>query len=216
LWASLIAQIRPVVRVLTVAVVVGSVFGPLDLAGQVNTPYPLANLFNSPAIWAAAAFLFGLTTQRRTQAVVGAIVMEVVAVVSYYVAAVVFRGSDSSIIVSRTSAIWILLGIGAGIIFGFAGVAAHDQSVFVRAVGNGLLPGVFLAEGSHQLVRHLTTIEGTQPDDLVGIAILMTLLAGLTLVWRLRTGSFADRVQTICVTLAVALLGFAAYRVLLG
>ena len=48
------------------------------------------------------------------QGVLGAIVMEVVAVMAYYLADVVVRGSDASILVSATALAWVVLGIGAG------------------------------------------------------------------------------------------------------
>lgn len=47
---------RPPRVTLGVAIVVGLMFGPLDLAGQVNAPYPFANLFNSPAYRVFPAF----------------------------------------------------------------------------------------------------------------------------------------------------------------
>ena len=201
-------------RVAFVAVAVGALVGPLDLAGQVQAPYPLANLFNSPAVWAAAAYGFGIWAQSRMRAVIGAILMEVVAVISYYVADVVVRGSDSSIIFSTTALAWIVLGIGAGALFGAAGSTVDDPSRVLRAVGNGLLPGVFLAEGSHQMIRYLTTDADSRPDDLVSMAILMTVLAAAALIWRLRGRTSADRVPTLGVTLALAAVGGVAYALL--
>ena len=63
------------VAVLLTATVAGALLGPLDLAGQVHSPYPYANLFNSPAVWAAAAFVFGRWATGVVPAVVGAIVV---------------------------------------------------------------------------------------------------------------------------------------------
>ena len=98
------ASVRSTLHCILVAVVVGALLGPFVLAGQVHAPYPLANLFNSPAVWAAAAFGFGVWAQSRMRAaVVGAIVMEVVAVMAYYLADVLVRGSDASILVSTTA-----------------------------------------------------------------------------------------------------------------
>jgi Family of unknown function (DUF6518) len=201
-------------RIVLIAVTVGALFGPLDLAGQVHAPYPFANLFNSPAVWAAAAFGFGMWARGRKRAVFGAIMMEVVAVIFYYIADVVVRGSNSSIIVSTTALAWIVLGIGAGAIFGAAGATVDDQSRVRRAVGNGLLPGVFLAEGSHQMIRHLTTDADSRPDDLVSIAILMTALAAFALIWLLHRQPSADRARTLGVTFAVAAVGGVAYALL--
>ena len=107
----------------------------------------------------------------------GASVMEVVAVMAYYLADVVVRGSDASIVVSRTALVWVVLGIGAGAIFGAAGAAVDDPSSVLRAVGIALLPAVFLAEASHQMIRHLTTDADSRPDDLMSTALLLTALA---------------------------------------
>ena len=56
----------------------GALIGPLDLAGQVHSPYPYANVFNSPAVWAAAVFVFGRWATDVVPALVGAIVVMVV------------------------------------------------------------------------------------------------------------------------------------------
>ena len=45
--------------VLVIATVAGALLGPLDPTGQVHSPCPYAKLFNSLAVWAAAAFMFG-------------------------------------------------------------------------------------------------------------------------------------------------------------
>ena len=58
-----------------VALVAGLLLGPLDLAGQVHSPYPYANLFNSPAVWAAAALVFGRWATNLVPAIVGAVVV---------------------------------------------------------------------------------------------------------------------------------------------
>lgn len=71
---------RPLRVTLAVAIAVGLIFGPLDLAGQVNAPYPFANLFNSPAVWAGAAFVLGMWARQPKAALVAAAVMEIVAV----------------------------------------------------------------------------------------------------------------------------------------
>lgn len=203
-------------RALVVGGAGGALFGPLDLAGQVHAPYPLANLFNSPAIWAAAAFGYGVWARTRARAVVGACVLEVVAVMAYYVADVAVRGSDSSILVSTTAVAWVVLGIGAGVVFGAAGAAVDDPSHTVRAVGTGLLPGVFLSEAAHQTIRHLTTDAGGRPDDLISTAAMMTVLAIAALVGLLRGRSAIERARTLGVTVALAAAGSIAYAVLTG
>ena len=207
---------RSTLHCVLVAVACGALFGPFVLAGQVHAPYPLANLFNSPAVWAAAAFGFGVWAQSRMRAVLGASVMEVVAVMAYYLADVVVRGSDASIVVSRTALVWVVLGIGAGAIFGAAGAAVDDPSSGLRAVGIALLPAVFLAEASHQMIRHLTTDADSRPDDLMSTALLLTALAAAALIWQLRGRASAEKARTLGVTLAVAAVGSGTYAVLTG
>lgn len=207
---------RSTLRCVVVAVVAGCLLGPLDLAGQVHAPYPFANLFNSPAVWAAAAFAFGVWAKRRRPSVLGAIVMEVVAVVAYYLADVVVRGSDASILVSNTAILWVLLGVGAGMVFGTAGAMVDDASNVLRAAGNALLPAVFLAEASHQVIRQSTTDADGRPDDLVGFAILLAILAVVALVWRLHGRATAEVMRTLVMSCAVAAVGGLAYAVLTG
>lgn len=199
-----------------VAVAAGALFGPLVLAGQVNAPYPLANLFNSPAVWAAAAFGFGVWAQRRMRAVFGAILMEVTAVMAYYIADVVVRNSQASIIVSTTALAWVVLGIGAGVIFGTAGAAVNDPSRLRRAVGTALLPAVFLAEASHQMIRHVTTDPAGRPHDLISISIMMAALAATALIWLLHGRTSAERAYTFGLAVAVAAVGSVAYAILTG
>lgn len=143
----------------------------------------------------------------------GAIVLEVVAVVAYYVADAVFRGSNTSNIVSTTALAWVVLGIGAGMVFGAAGAAVHDSSRAVRVFGSALLPGVFLAEASHQVIRHLTSDADSRPDDLIGFAIVLTALAAGALIWLLRGRTAADRAYVLGVTFALAAVGNVAYEV---
>jgi hypothetical protein len=211
------ASVRSTLHFILVAVVVGALLGPFVLAGQVHAPYPLANLFNSPAVWAAAAFGFGVWAQSRMRAaVLGAIVMEVVAVMAYYLADVMVRGSDASILVSTTALAWVVLSIGAGAIFGAAGAAVDHPSNVIRAIGIALLPAVFLAEAAHQMIRHLTTDADSRPDDLVSTAILLAALAAAALIWQLHGRSSAEWVRTLGVTLAVAAVGSVTYAVLAG
>jgi Family of unknown function (DUF6518) len=197
-----------------VAVASGALFGPVVLAGQVHTPYPLANLFNSPAVWAAAAFGFGIWARSRMRAVLGAIAMEVIAVTGYYIAAVLVGKSEASIIVSTTALAWCALGIGAGAIFGTAGAAVNDPSRVLRIVGSALLPAVFLAEASSQAIRYVTTDPAGRPNDLASTSIMLTALAAAALFWLLRSRASVERVYTLGLTVAIAAVGSVAYAIL--
>jgi hypothetical protein len=94
-----------------VAVVAGFVLGPLDLWGQVNTSYPWAHLFNSPAVWTAAAFAYGRWVRELPAAAVGAVIVLVVGVEAYYLADVldcslwVIPGTASTIVASASTAV---------------------------------------------------------------------------------------------------------------
>jgi Family of unknown function (DUF6518) len=205
---------RSSLQCLVVAIVAGALFGPIVLAGQVHTPYPLANLFNSPAVWAAAAFGFGMWARSKIRAVLGAIVMEVVAVMAYYLASVLVGSSGASIMVSATALAWCALGIGAGVIFGTAGAAVDDPSKMLRAVGTALLPAVFFAEASNQVVRYVTTDPAGRPDDLISTSIMLTALAAAALIWLLRGRASVERAYTLGLTVAVASVGSIGYSVL--
>jgi len=70
-----------------VAFVAGVLLGVGDLLLQRNLPYPWANLANSSAVWAVAAFALGRWLRRdwRRSGVAG-VTMLVVAVEAYYAA----------------------------------------------------------------------------------------------------------------------------------
>lgn len=199
---------------MAVAVVVGVVFGPLDLAGQIHTPYPFANLFNSPAVWAAVAFGFGVWAHDPSRSVVGAIVAMVVAVESYYIADVVVRGSDVSVLTSTTAMVWLVLGVGAGLVFGGAGGMVRDDVRWRRILALALLPAVFASEAAYQVIEHLTTDANQGRDDAVQFAVLLALCAAASLVVTLRLGQRRDRAAVVATTLALTVLGTVAYVIL--
>ena len=167
----------PVRRWLPVAIVAGALVGPLDLWGQVVSPYPWANLFNSPAVWAAAAFAYGRWARDRVAAPVGATVLLVVAVEAYYLADVVFRGADQGNLTSSTAAVWVFAGIVAGLVFGTAGAWAARRDGWMAVVGRAALPAVFAAEAVHNLLRVANEPADGRPDDLGSFAAILAVLA---------------------------------------
>ena len=81
-----------------VAPIAGLLLGFLDFAWIKYVPYPLGGLGNSTAVWAVAAFL--LTRRSRWSlpaSVLGAVVMLVVAVPAYYLAAALLQNDELSI-----------------------------------------------------------------------------------------------------------------------
>ena len=88
----------PLVAALLISVVAGLVLGVADLVGQLNLPYPWAELANSAAVWSLAAFVLGwvLRLEAGPSAVCGALFL-VIAVEAYYLATIVALGDSTRI-----------------------------------------------------------------------------------------------------------------------
>src|SRR5689334_19624343 len=110
-------------RAALTAVVCGVLLGVADLLLQRILPYPWANLANSPAVWALGAFGIGrwLGAGRWWRSALAGIVLLVVAVEAYYLAAVVVLDDAAGNLWSPTARIWLALGVLAGGLFGAAG-----------------------------------------------------------------------------------------------
>lgn len=176
------ASTAPAVRPWGVAFVAGLVLGPLDLWGQVVTPYPWAHLFNSPVVWAAAAFTYGRWARRRVVAALGAAIVLVVAVETYYLADVIVRGADRGNLTSPTAMVWLLTGVVAGVCFGLAGAWAAQPSGWRAVLGRFVLPVAFGAEAVRNLVRVVREPADGRPDGLGQFAVLLAVLGVLALV----------------------------------
>lgn len=189
------------VGVIGTSAVIGVLFGPLDLAGQVHTPYPYANLFNSPAVWAAVAFFIGRWVGRVAPAVVGAVVGLAIAVESYYAADIVFRGADTSNLWSGVAMVWLALAVGAGVVFGTAGALSTRAGTWTAAVTAAVLPAVFLAEAAHEATT------SREANWMVLLAVVATAMTW----WLLRRADRATIARTILCIAGWTLLGFIAY-----
>ena len=187
--------------VLVVALVAGVLLGPLDLAGQVHSPYPYANLFNSPAVWAAAAFVFGRWAVDLVPAVVGAVAVMVVGVETYYVTDVLVRDANVSNLWSSVAFVWLVLGIGAGVSFGAAGALSTRAGSWVGAAASATLPAVFLAEAAHEAA--------TSRD--AGWIVLLIVAAVATTLWLLRRADRTSIVRTMLCVAGWSVAGFVAY-----
>ena len=207
---------RPARVTLGVAVAVGLMFGPLDLAGQVDAPYPFANLFNSPAVWAAAAFVVGMWAKAPKVALVSAVVMEVIAVEAYYAADVVLRGADRSSLTSTTALAWLVLGVAAGVIFGTAGAHAQGGVRSVRIVARALLPAVFISEAAHEFLRHDARRADQRADDLLAFGVLLGLVAAVALACMLVTARRCDRGRIVGAVIVLSAIGTVGYAVVAG
>lgn len=187
--------------VLVTATVVGALIGPLDLAGQVHSPYPYANLFNSPAVWAAAAFILGRWATDLVPAVVGAVVVMVVGVETYYAADVLVRGANTSNLWSTVAFVWLALGIGAGVCFGAAGALSTRIGTWTGAAASATLPAVFVSEAAH---------EATTSRD-VGWIVLLIVVAAVTTLWLLRRADRTSVERTMLCLAVWSVVGFVAY-----
>ncbi len=193
-----------------VAVIAGLLLGPLDLWGQVNTPYPWAHLFNSPAVWAAAAFAYGRWVRKLPAAAVGAVIVLVVGVEAYYLADVLVRDASRSNLMSTTALVWLVAGVVAGVVFGVAGSWAPETSGWHAVLGRAALPAIFGAEAVHNLVRLANEPADGRPEDLGQFAVLLALLSVAALVATTRGTDRRTVVQVIVATaIAASVVGAA-------
>jgi hypothetical protein len=200
-WGQTDKRARRWVAVLVTATLAGALLGPLDLAGQVHSPYPYANLFNSPAVWAAAAFVFGRWTTDVVPAVVGAIVVMVVGVETYYATDVLVRGANTSNLWSTVALVWLVLGVGAGVSFGAAGALSARIRAWAGSAASATLPAVFVSEAAHEAI--------TSGD--VGWIVLVIAIAAATTLWLLWRADRTSVQRTMLCLAAWSALGFVAY-----
>lgn len=198
-----------------VAVVAGLVLGPLDLYGQVDVPYPWANLFNSPAVWAAAAFAFGWWKRESPSAAIGAVIVMVVGVEAYYLADVLVRGADRGNLMSSTAAVWLAAGVVAGVVFGTAGGWGTATTGWRAELGRASLPAVVGAEAVHNTIRVATESADARPDDLGQFAAILAVLAVAVLVVLVRGAERRTVTRIVLMAVVAALvIGAAASAVL--
>jgi Family of unknown function (DUF6518) len=165
-------------RALLVAVVVGVLVGIGDLLLQKWLPYPWANLANSGAVWAVAAFIIGRWVGGGWQrpAVAGAVLL-IVAVESYYVAAAIVQHDNLANAWSSAAAIWVALGVVAGAVFGIAGAWSRSAHRPRRLLGFAAVAAVFVGEALLQLGRSTNADEATNHRDLLLTASIEVALA---------------------------------------
>jgi hypothetical protein len=163
-----------VVGVLLAAVVVGVLFGVVDLIGQLELPAPWFEIANSMAVWAVAAFLFGraVRTGIGTAAVSGALMLTV-AVETYYLAAALALDDSIDNLTSRSTVIWMVLGVLAGAAFGAAGAVTRRSETLYAAPAAALGASVLFAEA-------ITMRDGWSVliDVLLGVLVLAVSVSG--------------------------------------
>ncbi|QLQ35531.2 DUF6518 family protein [Micromonospora robiginosa] len=176
-----------------VAPVAGFLLGFLDFVWITRVPYPFAELGNSTATWAVAAFALGWWVRVGVvRAAVAAVVLLVVAVPAYYLAAALLQGDDPAVIVAPTSLLWMASGVLAGVVFGVAGVWARTTG-WRQVVATALPVAVFVEEALRFVGRARTGYPGAWWNVVIdlGLAALLLELVGRTLRVRLLAAAVA-------------------------
>ncbi|MBB2947768.1 hypothetical protein FB565_007539 [Actinoplanes lutulentus] len=179
-------------RVAVVAPVAGFLLGFLDFVWIKFLPSPLADLGNSLATWAVAAFLltwFG--RWRLPMAILGAVVCLVVAVPSYYLAAAFIQNDDWRNLYDVNAFLWMGFGVVAGVVFGGGGVLARSGGP-LRLPALALPGSVLFAEGAVNLLR--LGNPDYETGDLLAYAALVIVLGLVVTVLLAR--SWRDRLLT--------------------
>jgi uncharacterized protein DUF6518 len=178
--------------------------GGLDLLLQKILPYPWANLANSSAVWAIAAWALGrwVGTPRWLAAAAGATLL-VLAVPSYYLAATIFLNDDLTMIGQPAALLWMAFGLLAGVVFGFGGSLALSAG-WQRIVGIALPGAVLFAEA---LARVAARNDADQRQTAIieaALGVIIVMALGRTL---------RGRLLAILATVPWALVGFVAFWV---
>jgi len=209
--------------IVTVAIVGGLLLGPIDLLAQRTLPYPWANLANSSAVWAIAAFGIGawVRTGRWRPAIAG-VVLLLVAVESYYLAATLIQKDDLSNLWSFTTLMWLLFGVLAGTVFGTAGGWSRHENRWLRVIGVALPGAVLLAEAgilvyrsgvlvhrSGVLVHRSGGLDAAYRTDSLQTAAIEAALGILLLIVLGRTAR--GRIEGLAAAVPLALIGVGGF-----
>jgi hypothetical protein len=183
--------------VLIVAPVAGLLLGFLDFVWIKFVPFPFGGLGNSMAVWAVAAFLLTWRSRRGLwPSVAGGVVLLVVAVPAYYVAAWLIQHDDLADVYAAYAVRWMAMAVPAGALFGAAGHLARTPGRLGRAAS--ALPGAVLFAEAAISVRRI----GAPDYGVAGpleLAILLVLL-----------GIVVSR-RSLPLTVPFAALGFALF-----
>ncbi len=188
--------------------VAGFLLGFLDFVWIKWVPFPFAELGNSTATWAVAAFALGWWIRSgAVRSAVAASVLLIVAVPSYYLAATMLQGDDLAVIWSPTSIVWMAFGVVAGVVFGVAGIWARTEG-WRHVVGTALPVAVFVEEALRFALK-----SGSYPGAWWNVAIDLALAALLVV---LIGRSARVRLLAAAVALPVAALGAVTFAAVAG
>ncbi|MFD0782465.1 DUF6518 family protein [Micromonospora azadirachtae] len=181
----MLPAVHPDQRTTALAAVAGGILlGVLDFLWITSVPYPFAELGNSTATWAVAAFAFGYWVRSaRVRPALAAAVLLVVAVPSYYLAAALIQGDALAVLWQPSSLFWMFLGVLAGVVFGTGGAWVRKTG-WRQIVGIALPAAVFFEEAARFARR---TNDPNYPSGYwwnvaidVALAVLIVALIGRT------------------------------------
>ena len=179
------------------AVLAGVAIGCLTLLGQSVLGPGWHRLTNSGAVWSLVAFAVGTRAASDRQAAVAGLATLILAVASYYAAAVLFVDAG---VAPRSLVIWGVTACVAGPVFGLAGRWWRvETSARRRVAALCVLGAVFVAEGLWSLLR----IPGDEPAATVEIVVGVLVPAALA-----RTGRERISVLAWLAPISILILGF--------
>ena len=181
----------------------GLLLGVADFVWIKYVPYPFGGMGNSLAVWAVAGFLFTYHTRWGwAKGVAAAVVMLVVAVPSYYLAATVIQDDDIANTYNAVALMWMGTAVIAGVVFGGAGIVARQPGPW-QTVATAMPAAVMFAEAALLARRIGDPSYGTEPvwPALLDVAIGVLLTVVVARTWR-------RRVVALLLAVPVAVLGF--------
>ncbi len=185
--------------------VCGLLLGAVDFALQRVLPYPWADLANSGAVWAVAAFGMGLWVRFPWwRSALAATVLLVLGVPAYNLTAWQWQHDNVANLWAASSLVWMVLGLVAGVVFGVAG--AFATATGWRGMVAVALPGAVLFAEALLLLRRVPR----RTDD-VWTAVI-ELVLGLLIIGLVARGN-RQRVAALAAAIPLAALGFAAFLV---
>lgn len=200
---------RPLLLILAVAIVAGAALGAVDLIAQRELPYPWANLANSSAVWAVGAFAIGAWVRAgRWQPAVAGVVLLVVAVEAYYLAATLIQNDNLANLWAPTSLVWMAFGVLTGAVFGTFGAWSRSVTSWRASAGLAALGAVLFAEAG-VLLRRLSSMEAQYRADGLATAVI-TAVIGLMLIVLLGR-SWKRRAMALTLAVPLAAVGFAGF-----
>ena len=191
-----------------ITIVAAFALGAVDLLLQKSLPYPWANLANSSAVWAVAAFGLGCWVRSPWwRAAAAGVVLLVLAVPSYYLTATLVQNDAIANVWAPSSLLWMVFGALAGAVFGTAGAWARTTG-WRQVVGIALPGAVLFAEG---LVAVQRDGDADYRRDNLWIGLIDLALGVLVILIAGRTAR--QRLTALAAAVPLALVGWAGFLI---